>query len=382
MVINIFSLILPNFLATYHASIALGGAIASTFLTGYTIGSFLGGLVADYYGRKRALGISISSYSVGMALSAFAPTPAIFGALRFVTGIGGGMELPTSAVYVAESWPRLLRGRALGLMHSFYSAGFIIAIGIAAALVPKYGWRWAFLGCVVPGLLIFAFRLGLQESHRYRAMLEALRNATIRRKSITLAELRHSRYRRDVAMHGLIWTSNAWGYWAFAVFAPYYLAKEMHYPQGSVFAIVATMSFFGLVGSWAVGWLADRFGRRPLGMLCPLLAMFSVVMFSLSRSPEWIVVFGSLEFVANSGSWVVAETFTSEAFPTTVRGTAFSTTLTIGRIVSIFAPLLVGAVAAATSVGFAYRVSVAPWLLAVIAYALSRETKGVELADA
>ncbi len=65
-----------------------------------------------------------------------------------------------------------------------------------------------------------------------------------------------------------------------------------------------------------------------------------------------------------------------------LRGSAFSATLTIGRIVSIFAPIVVGSLAAATSLAFAYRLSVAPWLLAVIAYALSRETKGVELSDA
>jgi putative MFS transporter len=117
-------------------------------------------------------------------------------------------------------------------------------------------------------------------------------------------------------------------------------------------------------------------------MLCPLVAMASVVMFSLAKAPEWILFWGSLELIANSGSWVVAETFTAESFPTTVRGSAFSATLTIGRIVSIFAPIVVGSLAAATSLAFAYRLSVAPWLLAVIAYALSRETKGVELSDA
>ena len=113
-----------------------------------------------------------------------------------------------------------------------------------------------------------------------------------------------------------------------------------------------------------------------------LLAMVAVVAFSLTHNPYAIFIFGSLEFAANSGAWVVAETFTSEAFPTAVRGTAFSTALTIGRIVSIFAPLVVGSLAAATSLPVAYRLSVAPWLLAVVAFALARETRAVELSDA
>jgi len=382
MVINMFALILPNFLATYHQSIAVGGAVTSTFLVGYTIGSFLGGTLADQIGRKKTLGLSISSYSLGMALSGFAPTVGVFGILRFLTGIGGGMELPTSAVYVAETWPRTLRARALGFMHSFYGVGYIIAIGIAAAIVPVYGWRWAFFACVVPGIVIFAFRLGLQESERYRAVLEALRAATISRKRFALVEVFRSKYAGEIVRHGMLWTSAAWGYWAFAVFVPYYLAKEMHYPQLRVFEFIAIFNVAGILGSWGVGWLADRYGRRPLGILCPLVAMLSVVMFSFAKIPEWILFWGSLELIANSGSWVVAETFSAESFPTTVRGSAFSATLTIGRIVSIFAPIVVGSLAAATSLAFAYRLSVAPWLLAVIAYALSRETKAVELSDA
>jgi putative MFS transporter len=374
-------LTLPGILQTYRGTIALGGAITSIFLVGYTAGSFLGGTLADYLGRKKTLGISILSYSLGMALSAFAPTVWLFMVLRFITGIGGGMELPTSAVYITETWPRQLRGRAMGLMHSFYGMGFIVAIAIAAAVVPKFGWRWAFFACVIPGLVIFLFRLSLQESPRFRDLLEALRSDTVRRKKVTTFELFGSRFRNAVLLHGLLWISAAWGYWAFAVFAPFYLLKQLHYPQSQVYWFIAAFNVAGILGSWFVGYLADKVGRRLPGMLCPCIAMLATILFSTTHSPALILAAGSLEFIAISGAWVVSETFTSEVFPTKVRGTAFSTALTIGRIVSILAPLMVGLVAARTSLPFAYQLSVAPWALAILAFALSRETKAMQLSD-
>lgn len=381
MVINIFSLVLPAILQTYHGTIALGGVIASIFLFGYTAGSFLGGILADYLGRKKTLGLSILSYSFGMALSAFAPTAPLFMALRFLTGVGGGMELPTSAVYVTETWPQTFRGRAMGLMHSFYCVGYIIAIAIAAAVVPSFGWRWAFFACVVPGVVIFLFRLRLAESPRFHALIEGLATATLRRDKVTLVELFRSRFGGQILIHGMIWISASWGYWAFAVFAPFYLGKELHFPQSQVYWFIAGFNVFGILGSWAVGAVADIVGRRIPGIVCPIVAIFAVIAFSLARTPETIFLAGAIEFVAISGAWVVGETFTSEVFPTKVRGTAFSTALTIGRIVSIAAPVMVGIVASKTSLAIAYQIGVAPWILAVIAYAISRETKAMPLAD-
>jgi putative MFS transporter len=382
MVINIYALVLPGILASFHGSLGLGGIIASIFLFGYTAGSFLGGTLADYLGRKRTLGLSILSYSFGMALSAFAPTAWLFMGLRFLTGVGGGMELPTSAVYVTETWPRRLGARAMGAMHSFYCIGFIVAIGIAAAAVPHFGWRWAFAGCVVPGLLIFFFRLSLQESPRFGGVVEALRSEEKLWKRVTVVELFRSRYGGQVLVHGLLWISAAWGYWAFAVFAPYYLGKVLHYPQAQVYWFIAAFNVFGIAGSLGIGYVADVLGLRLPGMLCPLAAMAGVILFSLSKTPQAIFAAGALEFVAISGAWVVGETFTSEVFPTNIRGTAFSTALTIGRVVSILAPTAVGALAEKTSLAFAYQLSVAPWLLAILAYAISRETRGTTLADA
>lgn len=381
IVINIFSLLLPQIVADFHGELVMGGFLTSMFLVGYTLGSFGGGILADYFGRKKTLSFSIGIYSVGMAVSAFAQTVGQFGFLRALTGLGGGMELPTSAVYVSEVWPTRLRSRAMGLMHSFYPLGYLLAAVLAATIAARWGWRVAFFFCLIPGLLILVARLSLEESKRYQQVMEEIKAKRVTRSKITVLDMFSSTYRGSLVIHGLIWIGASWGYWAFAIFAPYYLEKVLHYPTDRTFLFLAIYNIVGIVASWILGLLSDLVGRKPIGILSALIAIGAMLALAHSHSSALILLYGSLEFAGIYGSWVLGETYTSEYFPTKIRGTAFSTTLAIGRIVSILAPIVVGFVASRTSLTFAYELSVAPWVLSVIAYLVGRETKGVALSD-
>ena len=57
--------------------------IALTLL-GWGIGGLIGGVIADYIGRKRAMMLAILAYSIMTGLSAFAWDWVLFAALRFL----------------------------------------------------------------------------------------------------------------------------------------------------------------------------------------------------------------------------------------------------------------------------------------------------------
>lgn len=381
IVINIFSLLLPQIVKDFHGSLVMGGFITSMFLVGYTVGTLGGGILADYLGRKRTLSISILIYSVGMALSAFGQTIGQFNFLRFITGIGGGMELPTSAVYVAEVWPKRLRSRAMGFMHSFYPAGYLIAAALAATIATHFGWRAAFFACLAPGLLILLARVRLEESDRFKEVMKGIKERKITRHKITILDLVMGPAKKDLAIHGMIWIGAAWGYWAFAIFAPYFLSQVLHYPAQKTYLFIAIYNIVGILGSWVFGLLADSIGRRPIGVLCAALAIGCMLALANSQNDSLVLVWGSLEFAAIYGAWVLGETYTSEYFPTKIRGTAFSASLTIGRLASILAPIVVSLVAAQSSLTIAYQLSVIPWVFPIIGYFLGRETRNADLSD-
>src|SRR5262249_16066427 len=69
---------------------------------GWGLGGLLGGILADYVGRKRAMTITILAYSLLTGLSALAWDWMSFALLRFLVGLAIGSEWATGASITAE----------------------------------------------------------------------------------------------------------------------------------------------------------------------------------------------------------------------------------------------------------------------------------------
>ena len=108
------------------------GYVLAATVFGWATGGVIGGIVADYIGRKRAMVLTILAYSLTTGLSAFAWNWVSFAALRFLVGVGIGSEWATGASIVSELWPDHARGRAGGLLQS--------GAGSAVCWLPRSGW--------------------------------------------------------------------------------------------------------------------------------------------------------------------------------------------------------------------------------------------------
>ena len=82
------------------------------------------GIVADRYGRTRALISSILIYSVFTAACGLAQTVAQLAVFRVFLGLGMGGEWASGAALVSETWPAEHRGKALGFMQSAWAVGY------------------------------------------------------------------------------------------------------------------------------------------------------------------------------------------------------------------------------------------------------------------
>ena len=112
------------------------GAITSYGLFGMLIGALGIGTLADVIGRRRSILISVVSFSVFTALCAFAPTPGIFGTLRFLAGLGLGGLIPTAATMVSE-YARMRRGgSSITFMMTGYHVGGVLTALLAIPVLP------------------------------------------------------------------------------------------------------------------------------------------------------------------------------------------------------------------------------------------------------
>ncbi len=145
---------------------SVGGTIG---LIGYLIGALLYSHIADRFGRKIGLAITLISYSVGSLWTAASPDILNVYASRLLTGIGIGADLAVAAAYLSELAPAKARGhyQGFGTFLGFLGAGIIPFLAYVLIPIAAWGWRIIFVIGGLGAVLVIFFRRGLPESPRW-----------------------------------------------------------------------------------------------------------------------------------------------------------------------------------------------------------------------
>jgi len=124
------------------------GYVLATTVFGWATGGVIGGIVADYIGRKRTMMLAVLAYTLTTGLSAIAWNWASFAILRFLVGVGIGSEWVTGASLVSEVWPDHARGKGGGLLQSGAGIGSFLASGVWLLIgdMGPNAWRGAHRG--------------------------------------------------------------------------------------------------------------------------------------------------------------------------------------------------------------------------------------------
>ncbi len=125
--VMLYSIVLATLMRELGMSKTTAGLLNSLTLIASAIGSFIVGLLADRYGRRRMLSLSILTYSLFTFACGFSTSIAMLAAFRFLLGLGMGGEWNSGAALVAETWPGAWRGRALGMVQSSWAIGYALA---------------------------------------------------------------------------------------------------------------------------------------------------------------------------------------------------------------------------------------------------------------
>jgi MFS family permease len=353
------------------------GALVSITLLASAAGGIGFGILADRIGRARALVYSILVYSVFTALTATAGSVAELALWRTLVGFGLGGEWSAGSVLVAETWPARHRGKAIGIMQSGWAIGYILAALLAAVIMPRWGWRALFVAGMAPAVLALWIRRSVPEPEIWQRKREA---------RVPLASL----WRPDIRRHGAIATAMAtallFAYWGLFTWVPAYLASPperggagMSLVRSSIWIVpMQTGAFFGYL---SFGFLADRFGRRPVFLLFVLSAAIVVPAFGLSGgNPAALLMLGPLVGFFGHGYFSVFGAMLAELFPSPIRATAQGICYNAGRAASALAPFIIGALADYIGVGAALAFTSLFFLASAALILLLPETKGEPLA--
>jgi MFS family permease len=385
-----------------HIPIYAGTIIAIT-LFGWGAGGMIGGILADYIGRKRTMMLAILAYSLLTGLSAIAWSWESFAALRFLVGVAIGSEWATGASITAELWPDKARGRGAGLMQCGLGIGFFLA-SLVWVFVSPHGpsaWRYMFLLGVLPGLFTLWIRRGIPESPVWERTHQRRRAATDRKKKgaklgadehaltrFTLVELFADppvRWRLVITFLMSLSTTLAW--WGISSFVPPYVASVAHAASlpGPVWAGYAGMAYNvgAILGYISLGFFADVIGRKPIVLVfyAASLIMTPVLYYWTHDLAMLLFVVGvNGFFTLGQYSWMPV--WLPELFPTAVRATGVAFAFNTPRFVAFVGPLIAGTLIAnfggfgnaAVTISFIYVVG-------FLATLLLPETRGKPLPE-
>lgn len=282
-----YSAALPLLKTDWAMSATQAGMVQSAWHLGYLVSLFAVGFLSDRFGAKRTfLWSGVAASISGVVFAVFA-SGFLSGAILYgLAGLFSGGSYTPGLTLIAERFPPLQRGRAMGYYLAAGSLSYTLSIVISSQLFPIGGWHLAFLvTCSLPtaglALSLWALRATPNLIHAAPEGREMWRTipAVLKNKPALLSMFAY--------------TSHCWellGMWAWL---PAYLAigaqkaAGQDSPLGAAVEIGVLLSgltyLTSMLGSLIGGTLSDRWGRTST------LLLFSSLSLGFSLTFGWML---------------------------------------------------------------------------------------------
>ncbi|WP_230957156.1 MFS transporter [Burkholderia cepacia] len=378
---QMFSLVIPALLATWSIGKGQAGLIGGATLVSGALGGLLAGVIADRYGRVRALQITVCWFSAFTFLSAFAQNFEQLLVLKALQGLGFGGEWTAGAVLLAETVGARHRGKAMGVVQSAWGFGWgaavLLYMIVFAWLPAEWAWRVLFAIGALPALLVLYIRRAIVEPPRAQpapAQADDTQTIGIFDRSVL----------RTTVVGGLIGVGAHGGYHAITIWLPTYLKTERHLSVLGTGTYLAVVIVAFICGCFVSAYLQDRIGRRRNVMLFAACCAVMVNLYVfLPLNDIAMLLLGFPLGLCSAGIPATLGTLFNELYPQNVRGRGVGFCYNFGRIVSAGFPVLVGRMGESLPLGTALGIDAGiAYGLVVIAVWFLPETRGRRLPDA
>jgi MFS transporter, MHS family, alpha-ketoglutarate permease len=323
---------------------------ALLFAAGFIVrplGGWLFGYLADNYGRRGALMLSVSLMCFGSLMIAVTPTyasigifaPVLLGAARIIQGLSLGGEYGTSATYLTEMADQDHRGFYSSFQYVTLIGGQICALLVLLLLqrvfltseeIRAWGWRIPFFIGALLALVALIMRRNLHETEAFVAAQKVItRTSSIRALM---------KYPREVLLVVGLTAGGTAAFYTYTTYMQKFLKLSVGLTDEQTTAVTLSSLIFGIILQPIYGAISDRIGRKWL------LIGFGVsgVLFTIPLLTTLQTVKGPLAaFLLIAAAWMIVSGYTSinavvkaELFPTKVR--AIGVGLPYALTVSIF----------------------------------------------
>jgi MHS family alpha-ketoglutarate permease-like MFS transporter len=311
--------------------------VAILFAIGFIvrpIGGWLFGHIADEYGRRVALMLSVLLMCFGSLMIAVVPTyasigiaaPAILGLARMIQGLSLGGEYGTSATYLTEVADQRHRGFYSSFQYVTMIGGQLCAILVLLLLqqiflteaqLVAWGWRIPFVIGALLAIVALSMRRSLHETEHFVSA------KSVTRKESSLRAL--AKYPREVMIVVGLTMGGTTAFYTYTTYMQKFLRLSVELTSLETTTVTACSLLFALALQPLYGALSDRIGRKPLLIWFGVTGTLGTIplLYLLQSTRSALVAFALI-----ATAWLIVAGYTSinavvkaELFPTKVRAT-------------------------------------------------------------
>ncbi len=280
---SIYSPLLPLIKESLGLTYTSSGMFTTSYFVGYTFGQIPWGFVADRFGGRRSISLSILSLSLCTLLSGFANSEIEVVTWRLLSGfVGAGIFVPGIRT-ISQWFSPGRRGIAIGVFGAGAGVGGVLAASVSPIIALSRGWRWsvyffALLGFIEVPLIWFLIR----EPSRDKAS----RFDTTKKWDVPI----------------LMWSFWVLGFdqfvrlgmvYALSTWLPTFLVENHGLSLVQASVSISLMSMVGLFSNPIGGFVSDRVGERSVMALSFAAMMPCIFTLAVSRDASlvWVSIF-------------------------------------------------------------------------------------------
>ena len=386
---NILAFIVIDIQQSFSIDRALAGLLGTVTLVMRLVGGTIAGTMADKYGRKLPLTLSIIWFSIFAALCGFSSSYAMLFALRALFGLGMGGEWAAGMPLVLEHWPTRLRGFVSGLMLGGWYWGYLLAAAVFQFIYPAFSdtpdlaWRTMFWVCIIPAVLTLWIRTGVPESPVWVARQQRLKESggLSREPKLSLVRI----FQPDLLMTPIQSTLVIGSFHCINYSLNYCFPTFLRDAgRTNLLPFLAAFNVGAIAGTATWGRISEgRLGRRGAFTATLILGPASLPFFLYGGTTTTLVIGAFTMGFFGMGVWGMAPAYTVERFPTQVRGVGPGFTYHAGAAIGALMPWLLGEMQdrGISAVNGMSMTMVASAVVAMIAVWIGPETRGRDFND-
>jgi MFS transporter, SHS family, lactate transporter len=299
--------------AELHSSIQVVSTAVFLTLAMRPVGAFLFGRLADHFGRKPALMGNILAYSVLEMASGFAPNMTTLLIVRALFGIAMGGEWGIGSALAMETIPASARGFVSGLLQVGYPSGYLLASLAVYLFYDRLGWRYMFVLGVIPAILVFFVRRGIDESPAWREQQSAPR--------VSIRSVLERNWKLAVYAIVLMAAFNFFSHGSQDAYPNLFLKVQHHFDTRSAALMTVLLNIGAICGGLFFGSISEKLGRRRAILIATLIALPALPFWAFGSTPLLLAVGVFLMQVSVQGAWGVIPAHLNELSPPQIRAT-------------------------------------------------------------